>query len=134
MLRNQLTTAAALSQTSLEQLLIQIRNAVDNSLNYVRETSAEIIDESSFQSLFCPDGKTKEGNSVFFFGDGAAKCKTAMSQNENAIFIENIFPSAKNMIALSENAFTNNQFEDVAYFEPFYLKDFVAGKKKAISP
>ena len=75
-------------------------------------------------------GRAGEGCSVYFFGDGAAKCKDVLSGNKNAIFIDSIFPSAKDMITLSENAFNKKQFEDVAYFEPFYLKDFVAGKKK----
>ena len=95
----------------------------DNNNKCVMPTAALIIDENSFADYL------KE-TSVFFFGDGAAKCKSALSGNKNAFFIDDIFPSAQNMISLSETAFNNNQFEDVAYFEPFYLKDFVAGKKK----
>lgn len=86
-------------------------------------TSAEIIDEHSFSGLLAD-------HSIYFFGDGAAKCRNVFAQNKNAFFIEDIFPSAKDMIALSEEAFHKKQFEDLAYFEPFYLKDFVAGKKK----
>ncbi len=89
----------------------------------VKETSAEIIDEHSFADIL----KT---NKVIFFGDGSAKCKEIVSKNSNAIFIDDVVPSAKNMIELSEQAYNAKQFEDVAYFEPFYLKDFVAGKKK----
>jgi len=103
---------------------MEVYCAIYNSDNKeIKPTTAEIIDENSFADLF-------EKNQVVFFGDGAAKCKTVLSQNKNAVFIDNIFPSAKDMISLSEQAFTNKQFEDVAYFEPFYLKDFVAGKKK----
>jgi tRNA threonylcarbamoyladenosine biosynthesis protein TsaB len=91
--------------------------------NEVKPTAAEIIDENSFSELL-------KDHRVYFFGDGAAKCKEALSKHANAFFIDEIVPSAKNMIALSEMAFENEQFEDVAYFEPFYLKDFVAGKKK----
>jgi len=97
----------------------------DSELNYIKETSAEIIDEHSFLEML-------QKNKIIFFGDGAAKCKEVLSKNSNAIFIDDIFPSAKNMITLSEEAFEKKQFEDVAYFEPFYLKDFVAGKKKNI--
>jgi tRNA threonylcarbamoyladenosine biosynthesis protein TsaB len=86
-------------------------------------TSAEIIDEHSFA------GFLKE-HKIIFVGDGAAKCKDVLSKNKNAVFVENIFPSAKNMIPLSEKAFQKKQFENLAYFEPFYLKDFVAGKKE----
>jgi tRNA threonylcarbamoyladenosine biosynthesis protein TsaB len=89
----------------------------------IKATAAEIIDENSFLDLL------KE-NTIYFFGDGAEKCKSILSHTKNAIFIDNIFPSAKDMISLSEQAFINKQFEDVAYFEPFYLKDFIAGKKK----
>lgn len=105
----------------------------DTSLNYVKETAAEIIDEFSFKELLSPSEKSEEGYVVYFFGDGASKCKPILSKNENAIFKDAVFPSAKNMITLSENKFFLQQFEDVAYFEPFYLKDFVAGKKKQSS-
>ena len=67
---------------------------------------------------------------IFFFGDGSAKCKNIFSHTENAFFIEDIFPSAKNMIALAEKAFEENNFENLAYFEPFYLKEFVGGGVK----
>lgn len=93
----------------------------DLSLNELKKTTAEIIDENSFSDLL-------EKNSIYFFGDGAEKCKKLLSNNPNAKFIENIFPSAKNMIHFSEEAFKKKKFEDMAYFEPFYLKDFV-GKK-----
>ncbi|MFL5765156.1 MAG: tRNA (adenosine(37)-N6)-threonylcarbamoyltransferase complex dimerization subunit type 1 TsaB [Bacteroidia bacterium] len=95
----------------------------DSGLNCIRETAAEIIDENSFSDLL-------KDRKVIFFGDGAAKCKEVLSKNANAGFIDNIFPSAKDLVALSESAFNHKQFEDLAYFEPFYLKDFVAGKKK----
>jgi len=90
----------------------------------VNGISAEIIDEHSFSDIL-------NANQLVFFGDGSAKCKEVLSTNKNAFFIDDIVPSAKDMIGLSEYAFNKNQFEDVAYFEPFYLKDFVAGKKKA---
>ena len=91
--------------------------------NEIRPTAAEIIDEHSFSDLL-----TK--HTIYFFGDGSAKCKKTFSQNSNAIFLDDVVPSAKDMITLSEQAYNAKQFEDVAYFEPFYLKDFVAGKKK----
>jgi tRNA threonylcarbamoyladenosine biosynthesis protein TsaB len=89
----------------------------------VRTTSAEIIDEDSFADLL-------KDHTIYFFGDGAAKCKEVLSKNKNAIFLPDIVPSAKDMIPFAEKAFSEKRFEDVAYFEPFYLKDFVAGKKK----
>jgi len=97
----------------------------DKSGNVVSPTAAVIIDEHSFQDLL-------QKQKIYFFGDGAEKCKTILTAHKNAVFIDQLFPSAKNMIQLSENAFNNKQFEDVAYFQPFYLKDFVAGKKKEV--
>lgn len=95
----------------------------DSASNEIISTTAKIIDEDSFSDLL-------EKNRIFFFGDGASKCKEALSKNKNAIFLDDISPSAKDMIRLSEKAYSEKKFEDVAYFEPFYLKDFVAGKKK----
>ena len=87
----------------------------------VRKTAAEIIDENSFSEEL-------KNNQIYFFGDGADKCKTTLEKNVNAIFIDNIFPSSKNMIALAEKKYNAQDFENTAYFEPFYLKDFLAGK------
>jgi tRNA threonylcarbamoyladenosine biosynthesis protein TsaB len=89
----------------------------------IRPTAAEIIDETSFSDLLL-------NNPVYFFGDGSAKCKEVLSKNKNAFFIDDQVPSAKDMISFSEKMYNEKQFEDVAYFEPFYLKDFVGGKKK----
>ena len=94
--------------------------------------AAEIIDEQFWNKISSLSGKEGENPIVYFFGDGAAKCKEILSVNKNAAFIDTVFPSAKNMIALSERAYMNKQFENAAYFEPFYLKDFVAGKKKEV--
>lgn len=93
--------------------------------NEIKPTAAEIMDENSFSGFL-------NEKISYFFGDGAAKCKELLSVHENIIFIDNVFPSAINMIALSEQAYINKQFEDIAYFEPFYLKDFIAGKKKSL--
>jgi tRNA threonylcarbamoyladenosine biosynthesis protein TsaB len=109
----------------LDARRMEVYCAIYDSFNKeIKSTAAEIIDEHSFSDLL-------NKNVIYFFGDGAAKCKNILSANKNAIFIENIFPSAKNMIFLSEQAFINSSFEDVAYFEPYYLKDFIAGKKKS---
>ncbi|MCX6294835.1 MAG: tRNA (adenosine(37)-N6)-threonylcarbamoyltransferase complex dimerization subunit type 1 TsaB [Bacteroidetes bacterium] len=95
----------------------------DSSGKEIRPTAAEIIDEHSFSDIL-------KSNKILFFGDGSAKCKETFSQISNAIFMDDIVPSASDMVVLSEQAFNSKQFQDVAYFEPFYLKDFVAGKKK----
>ena len=96
----------------------------DKQLNIIEPTTAKIIDEESFMNLL-PHHK------IAFFGDGAFKCKD-MITHPNAIFIPDIHPLASGMTDLSLEAYRNDSFEDVAYFEPFYLKDFVATKPKRI--
>ena len=86
----------------------------------VRKIQADIIDENSY--------KKELEKKVVFFGDGSEKIKEKI-KHKNAMFISNIHPSAKNMGPLSYQKFTKSLFEDLAYFEPFYLKDFVAGRK-----
>ena len=81
-----------------------------------REISADIIDTESYTEIL-------EKQTVYFFGNGADKCKTTLI-HPNAFFIDNLVPLAENMIAFAENAFTEANFVDVAYFEPFYLKEF----------
>ena len=83
-----------------------------------KEISADIIDENSYSEIL-------KDRSIIFFGNGAKKCKVAL-QSPNAQFVDDALCSARDMIELSYNAFKNKKFEDVAYFEPFYLKDFVA--------
>ncbi|CAM1359306.1 tRNA (adenosine(37)-N6)-threonylcarbamoyltransferase complex dimerization subunit type 1 TsaB [Tenacibaculum xiamenense] len=87
-----------------------------------REIQAEIINEESFVTLL-------ENNEVHFLGDGANKCKDVIT-SENAIFHDDKFPSSREMVELSYTKFKENKFEDVAYFEPFYLKDFVVTPEK----
>ncbi|MDB2620260.1 tRNA (adenosine(37)-N6)-threonylcarbamoyltransferase complex dimerization subunit type 1 TsaB, partial [bacterium] len=85
----------------------------DNNHNAVRETKAEIIDQDSFLAEL-------QNQKVYFLGDGAKKCKETILHN-NAVFIENVFPSAKEMATISFHKFKTKTIEDVAYFEPFYL-------------
>ena len=66
-----------------------------------------------------------------FLGDGAEKCKTGIT-HPNAHFLPDVMPLARNMGPLAEKAFVLGRFEDVAYFEPFYLKEFVASKPKKL--
>lgn len=85
-------------------------------------TEAKILDETSFQEF-----KDKK---VVFVGDGAAKAK-AILQLPDATFEEKVYPSAKFLIKKSVEKFNHQDFEDVAYFEPFYLKEFQGVKKKS---
>lgn len=88
-----------------------------------REVRAEIIDENSFAEFLA-------ANSIIFAGEGASKCKNVLLHHKNALFMDDFEGSANHMIPLSEKKFSNREFEDIACFEPFYLKDFVAGKPR----
>ncbi|WP_321300240.1 tRNA (adenosine(37)-N6)-threonylcarbamoyltransferase complex dimerization subunit type 1 TsaB [Marinifilum fragile] len=88
----------------------------------VKDISADIIDENSFANEL----SEKE---IIFFGDGSGKCKNVIA-NENGIFLDDVNATAVGMIELAEDKFNKNELEDVAYFEPFYLKDFVATTPK----
>ncbi|WP_431166699.1 tRNA (adenosine(37)-N6)-threonylcarbamoyltransferase complex dimerization subunit type 1 TsaB [Tenacibaculum halocynthiae] len=102
---------------------MEVYSAVyDLNYNQVREIRAEIIDENSFEELL-------RDNKVYFLGDGSEKCKNIIT-HKNAVFIDEKFPSAKEMALLSFEKHKKNDIEDVAYFEPFYLKDFVAIPEK----
>ena len=92
----------------------------DRALHPVREIRADIVDGNTYREYL-------DQHPVYFFGNGAAKCMEAIA-HPNARLIEGIEPQAKWMQPLAERRFLNEQFEDVAYFVPFYLKDFVAKK------
>jgi tRNA threonylcarbamoyladenosine biosynthesis protein TsaB len=88
----------------------------------LKNISAEIINENSFSDI---PGKVK----IIFFGDGSAKCSKIIRHN-NSVFVNDFTVSATNMHIPAYEAFNNRVFEDVAYFEPFYLKDFIATTPK----
>ncbi|NHA07270.1 tRNA (adenosine(37)-N6)-threonylcarbamoyltransferase complex dimerization subunit type 1 TsaB [Mucilaginibacter sp. HC2] len=88
----------------------------------VRSTSADIIDEQSF-------AEELNKHKVIFFGDGADKCEAALGTNHNAQFLPGFVNSATFLSQKAAEKFDKKEFEDVAYFEPYYLKDFIAGKK-----
>jgi tRNA threonylcarbamoyladenosine biosynthesis protein TsaB len=95
----------------------------DGELKEIKPTEAVIVDEHSFSELL-------SSHKIVFAGDGAPKCREVLSHQQNAVFINGFNPSAAFMAKLSEQKFKQQDFEDVAYFEPFYLKDFVAGIPK----
>ncbi len=94
----------------------------DANYDEIRETRAEIVDEESFKD-YISDEK------VYVVGSGAEKCRGVV-QHPNFIFDESVVPSAKDMVSMAFKKYESKQFEDVAYFEPYYLKDFVLQKKK----
>lgn len=101
----------------LDARRMEVYSAVFNSKKkQIRETKAEILDENSFQEYL-------EGQKTIFLGDGAAKFKELCS-HKNVVFLEDKFPSATSMALLAEAKYKISDTEDVAYFEPYYLKEF----------
>ena len=95
----------------------------DRSLKEIRPIHADIVDQDTYKEYL--------DRPVYFFGNGAAKCMETIN-HPNAHLIPDIVPLAKYMLPLAEKRFLNEQFEDVAYFTPFYLKDFVAKAPKKL--
>lgn len=91
----------------------------------IEATSAKIIDEQSFSDLLST-------NKIIFFGDGAEKCRAVLNAHANAVIVSDFINSARYITRKANEKYLARDFEDVAYFEPYYLKDFIAGKKKAL--
>ena len=96
----------------------------DRGLKTVREVKADVVTAETYKEWL-------DERPIYFFGNGAQKCMETIN-HPNAHLIEGIEPLAKWMQPLAEKRFLNEQFEDVAYFVPFYLKDFVAIKPKKL--
>ena len=94
----------------------------DNSLQEVRSVAADIVDHETYQKYLAQ-------GTVSFFGDGASKCEHVIS-SKNAIFVQNMHPLATGMHSLAQQYYQENKYQDVAYFEPFYLKEFQATTPK----
>lgn len=93
----------------------------DSNGRTINNISAKIIDDKSFES------ELKESK-ILFFGDGAEKIKSIYKNNSNAYFLDDLYPSSRYMINEAHQLFEQNKFEDVAYFEPYYLKEFYFNK------
>lgn len=93
----------------------------DSNFNEVRVIKAQVLDESSFLPYL-------EKGEVLFIGNKTEKVREVI-KHENAVFVDSL-PSAKEMSKLSYEKYHNNDFEDVAYFEPYYLKDFLVTPEK----
>ena len=96
----------------------------DAAYRPVREIRAEILDENSFREYL-------EQGPVFFAGDAVEKAKDVI-RHPNAVFTEHVYPEARHMLPVVREKWQRRAFEDIAYFEPFYLKEFIAKKKKNI--
>ncbi len=107
----------------LDARRMEVYTAVfDQNLRIIEPVNAQIITENSFESY--ADKK------IIYFGDGASKCRLTIEQNNKCTFLDNINLTALAICMLAESDFQNNNFADVAYCEPFYLKDFIAGKPR----
>ncbi len=91
-----------------------------NDLNIIRATEAKVIDGTSYIDLL-------ENNPIYFFGDGAAKCQEFI-KHPNAHFVSDTIPLASNLGEMGFEKWTKNMVEDIASFEPYYLKDFLIRK------
>ena len=97
---------------------------MDRALKEVRPIQADIVDADTYKEYL-------DRGTVYFFGNGAEKCMEIIN-HPNARLVKGIEPLAKNMAPLAEKRFVEGKFEDVAYFVPFYLKDFVAKMPKKL--
>ncbi len=95
----------------------------DDNLEMVKETEAKIIDENTFSDLL-------SAGRIIFAGEGAEKCTPMLAIHPNAEFLNGFRCAASFLIPLAMEKYRNHLFEDIAYFEPFYLKDFIAGIPK----
>ena len=113
----QVTISSGLIIPMIDARRMEVYSAIFSpSLEKKREVLAQIIDENSFED---------RQETLYFIGDCADKCKTVLTK-ENHVFLEEIvYPSAKEMSALSFEKFKISDTVDVAYFEPYYLKDFM---------
>ena len=118
------------SQLSENDLLIPMIDArrmevyaaiFDANLNKIENTAAFVIDENAFEDL-------RKDHHLWLFGDGAPKLGKLFESQPNITIIDGFKPSAAYMRLLADKALREHDFVDVAYFEPFYLKDFIAGK------
>lgn len=122
----------ALSSSDLIVPMIDARreevymNRVDNMGEILSDVEAKVITVNSF------DDETEKGMSVHLIGDGAAKFEDLFKDIQNVIVHKEFHPSAQYMLPLSGASFKDEKFEDLAYFEPYYLKDFIAIKPRKI--
>lgn len=121
-LASQVTISSGLIIPMIDARRMEVYSAIFGpTLEKKREVLAEIISENSFED---------SQETLYFIGDCAQKCKTVLTKN-NHVFLDNIlYPSAQEMSALSYEKYKINDTVDVAYFEPYYLKDFLITASK----
>ena len=121
---NQKIASGALLCPMIDARRMEVFTALyDVNLEPILAVDAVIVDENAFANL-------PAERPVYFFGDGAEKCREVLSQRNNWNYVPGFVNSAAHMAAIAGRYYATSRFEDVAYFEPFYLKDFIAGKPK----
>ena len=124
LLRELVTDDAALLCPMLDARRMEVYAQVfDRALQEKRPIHSDVVDADTYTEFL--------SHPMYFFGNGAAKCMKAIN-HPNAHLIEDIEPLAKNMLPLAEKCIAQGKFEDVAYFVPFYLKDFVAKQPRKL--
>ena len=123
-LASQATVSEGLIIPMLDARRMEVYSAIFNAkFEKQREIQAEVITENSFEFI---------ADTVYFVGDCADKCQSVLVKS-NFVFLEEVkYPSAKEMSVLSFSKFKNSDFEDVAYLEPYYLKDFMITTSKKL--
>ncbi len=115
--------AAKLFCPMLDARRMEVYSAIyDRQLNQIEPVEAIIL-ESDFRHKYLKEEQ------LVFFGSGAEKLKDVLLDS-HAIYDKEKYPSSSDMVSISEKKYNDSEFEDKAYFEPFYLKDFIAGKPK----
>jgi len=119
-LANQVQKKDGLIVPMLDARRMEVYSAIfNNDLEKISETKAEILSTESYDEI---------NEKIYFVGDCQEKCQTVLTKNNFEFLPEIVYPSANEMSKISYQKFENKQFEDVAYFEPFYLKDFLLTK------
>ena len=122
-LARQIEVEEGLIVAMLDARRMEVYSAVfDHEYSQIRTTQAQVLDTNAFNE-YLNLGK------VYFIGNGVVKAKEIIS-HDNAVFIEGKLPSANEMSAIAYHKYQKSDIEDVAYFEPYYLKDFIAIKSK----
>lgn len=119
-LANQITIEEGFIVPMIDARRLEVFSAFyDKNKNQIRPIKAEIIDENTYVEIF---------EKLHLVGDGAFKLKTILTDEKFVFYDEVLYPSAKEMVQMSFEKYKKSDFVDVAYFEPFYLKDFVLNK------
>jgi tRNA threonylcarbamoyladenosine biosynthesis protein TsaB len=125
--QHELTINDTLFCPMIDARRMEVFTCLFNTKGELMETiSAKVISKESYQHYLSQQ-------KIVFMGTGMNKCREVLS-HPNALFIDEIYPSAASLALLAEEDYQNNQFEDIAYFEPFYLKDFIATTPKKNLP